>query len=134
MSGEERTAEDQFLADVDIPDAQRRAREQMARAATREADEAAKRDAALDALAQHRASAVALARGVALGLAEKHGRVTSVEVLRELRTLGHGAILDQIDARFVGVVFREGWERIGYEPTGSHKRPVSVWRRVEVRS
>jgi hypothetical protein len=88
-----------------------------------------KRDAVLDHLASLRADLVRLAREAALRLAHANGSVTSSDVLRELRATGHGPAIDSVDRRFMGVVFRDGWERTGWVPDGSHSRPIAVWRR-----
>lgn len=93
--------------------------------------EAAARDRALDLIETHRAPLVDAARAVAIEIAETHGRVTSPEVLRELVRRGYDTHTP--DRRFMGVVFRRGagWSRIGWEPTGSHCRPVAIWTRKE---
>ncbi len=94
------------------------------------------RDMALDALANTRARLVAAARRVAVEMARDLGRVSSPEVLAELRDRGYGPELDRVDARFMGVVFRPAkgwpvrWRRMGWEPGGSHCRPVAVWQLV----
>ncbi len=90
-----------------------------------------RRDEALDLLAKYRTELVEAARAFALHLAHEHGRVTSPQVIRAMRDAGWGSRLDQVDARFMGAVFRKGWERIGYEPGGSHARPVSIWKRIK---
>ena len=88
------------------------------------------RDAALDMLAKKRAEVVAIARAVAEEIAAREGTVTSPQVLAEMRARGHGDLLDAVDRRFMGVVFRLGWVASGHAQTGSHKRSVPVWRRV----
>lgn len=90
--------------------------------------EAQKRDAALDLLEEHRSEVVELARGVARSLALQHGFVTATGVLQEMRARGYGEMLDVVDPRFMGVVFRRGWEQTGWAQTGSHKRRQPVWR------
>lgn len=93
--------------------------------------EAEKRDRALAAIAKWRASAITLGTAAALHIMSAKGRVTSVEVVAQLRAQGHGAMLDSIDARWIGAVFRGGgWKRIGWEATGSHARPVAVWAKT----
>lgn len=94
--------------------------------------EGGKRDAALDALACHRAHLVKLAKGIALELSRRNGCVTSAEVLQELRVRGHAAILEGVDSRFMGVVFRRGWKQVGWSRTGSHKRNQPVWAAVRM--
>ena len=90
--------------------------------------EAQKRDAILDTLQETRTRLIKEARATARSLAAMKGRVTSVEVLSEMRVLGWGAEIDRVDPRFMGAVFRSGWERIGWECTGSHGRTVAIWR------
>lgn len=92
--------------------------------------EAAARDRALDLLEEHRAPMIEMAKMIAEWIAKKKGRVTSTDVICELRARGYGELLDSVDKRFLGAVFRagKGWKRIGFESTGSHRRPVSIWR------
>lgn len=92
------------------------------------------RDAALDLLERTRAELVEKAREVAISLGAS-GDVTSPAVLARMRELGLGEKLDQVDARFMGVVFRgRGWKRVGWlsgaDSPGSHARPVALWRRT----
>lgn len=69
---------------------------------------------------------IAAARIVAEKIYMAKGRVTGPEVLRALeKSLADK--MQRVDHRFVGVVFKRGWKRIGYENTGSHCRPVSIW-------
>jgi len=89
--------------------------------------EAQARDLALDRLAESRADLIAVAQKIAKQLCQTHGQVTSPEVLRVMRQQGYGGMLDKVDRRFMGCVFCRGWRRIGYENSGSHGRPVSVW-------
>jgi len=89
--------------------------------------EGAMRDDALDALEAARAALVAEAHKIAVQLARQRGRVTSVEVWHSLLAYGYEEQMKGYDARWLGCVFRRGWRRIGIEPTGSHKRMVSVW-------
>lgn len=106
-----------------------RAVEVMAEALVpRKRTEREKRDDVLDALASCREQAVSLAREAAREIVRRHGTVTSPEVLALLRARGHGPLLDSIDRRFMGVVFNKGWERAGWASTGSHARPVAVWK------
>jgi hypothetical protein len=87
------------------------------------------RDAALDLLSERRADLVEEGRSTAIHIAKQRGRVTSVEVFAQLRAYGYDAALDSADPRWMGVVFREDiWEREGFEGTGSHKRPVAIWK------
>lgn len=90
--------------------------------------EAQARDAALDKLATYRAGLVDIARAIAISLAKKRRRITSVEVFAEMRAQGYDEALDAVDPRWMGAVFNEGiWKREGFETTGSHKRPVAIW-------
>jgi hypothetical protein len=66
-------------------------------------------------------------RRIAIELANRDGSVTSTKVLAEMRVRGYE--VDSAEKRFMGAVFRKGWTRIGYEPTGSHNRPMSIWTR-----
>lgn len=91
--------------------------------------EAQKRDQVLDALARFRAEVIRHARAAAEELFARDGSVTAPRVLALMRERGHGPLLDSVDARCVGVVFRSGWTRVGWEPEGSHGRPVAVWGR-----
>lgn len=63
------------------------------------------------------------ARRVAKRLARKNGYVTSTQVL------SHLDVPEDVDKRFMGQVFGKsrGWRRVGFEKTGSHGRPVTVW-------
>lgn len=89
------------------------------------------RDHALDLLAAARADLIAEARDIAENIFMERGRVTSVEVLTAMG-MGLGSErMTLVDRRFIGTVFRKGWKRIGYEPSGSHKRPVSIWAKEE---
>ena len=89
------------------------------------------RDQALDRLEATRADLLVAARAMAAAICAIKGRVTSVEVMAQLRLQGYGPELDAADTRWLGAVFwRGGWTRIGYEPTGSHGRPVAIWRRA----
>lgn len=69
---------------------------------------------------------VLVAKEVAQELAHKNGAVSSTDVLDELRARNYD--VDAVEKRFMGAVFRKGFYRDGYENTGSHHRPVSVWR------
>jgi hypothetical protein len=86
------------------------------------------REDALDKLEEYRSGLVEIGRDVAIALAKRRNRITSVEVFAELRAQGYDAALDAVDPRWMGVVFREDiWQREGWETTGSHRRPVAVW-------
>lgn len=93
------------------------------------------RDRVLDALEAHRKPLVEVGHAVACSIWLAKGRVSSSDVWdviekRAKTDLGLAAQLVAADPRWLGAVFRRGWRRIGYEATGSHKRPVSVWERV----
>ena len=92
--------------------------------------EAGKRDAALDLLQAQRSEIIGVALVIARRIAKRRGRVTSVQVFEQLRADGWGPRMMKLDPRWMGPVFRagNGWVRDGYENTGSHKRPVAVWR------
>lgn len=64
------------------------------------------------------------ARKVAVRLARKNGYVTSTQVL------SHLDVPEGVDKRFMGAVFgkKRGWKMVGFDRTGSHRRPVAVWR------
>jgi hypothetical protein len=86
------------------------------------------RDGALDRLEELRSGLVEVAREVAIQLAKRRNRITSVEVFAALRAQGYDESLDAADPRWMGVVFREDiWQREGWETTGSHRRPVAIW-------
>ena len=88
------------------------------------------RDRALALLAEYRGALIAIARNLALRIARANGTVTSPQVLEALKAAGYGHLLDEVDPRFMGVVFRRGWQRVGWlekESRASHARPVTVW-------
>lgn len=90
-----------------------------------------KRDRILDLLEATRGNLIDAAKKVAERIHAKRGRVTSTDVLKVLRSHPKwAAVVASVDPRFMGPVFRKGWVRIGYEPSGSHQRPVSVWRKA----
>jgi hypothetical protein len=94
--------------------------------------ETAARDEALDALEAARDALIIEARKVAHQLVRQRGRITSIEVFQALRAYGYDTQIDKYDPRWMGCVFRtDEWERIGFEPTGSHKRPVAIWKLAE---
>lgn len=86
------------------------------------------RDEALRLLAERRAFLIAVATEHANAIAYARGSVTITEVRAALRGDPRVTVYDRkLDPRWVGVVFRRGWVRIGWEPTGSHGRPVPRW-------
>lgn len=93
---------------------------------------AAARDHALELFETHRSDLVLAAKAIAEQIAREKGRVTSPEIITILRRSELAARIDEVDRRFMGAVFRgPAWKRIGFESTGSHKRPVSIWRLAE---
>ncbi len=70
-----------------------------------------------------------LAKTIAKAIAKKKGHVTSTDVFNELHA--RKIPLKGHDPRWMGQVFstRTGWKRIRYARVGSHRRPVSVWKR-----
>ena len=96
--------------------------------------EAAERDRVLDRFEWTRVSLVAHAREIARDICAEKGTVTSTEVMAMLRAVAKidpGLARElEADPRWMGAVFRgEGWTRVGWTPSGSHKRPVAVWKR-----
>lgn len=88
----------------------------------------AQRDLALERFEHHRAELVQIAHNIARRISTEQGQVTATDVLLEMRAK-YPTQLDQVDPRFLGAVFRRpGWEPMGYAPTGSHCRPVRIWR------
>lgn len=89
--------------------------------------EAEKRNGILDTLASTRANLVKLATEVAKKLACANGTVTSVQVFAKLEEMN--VDIRSMDKRWMGAVFRadRGWKRVGWDPSGSHSRPVAVW-------
>lgn len=86
------------------------------------------RDAALDMLERTRKELVTVGKSVAVVLAARNGKVSSTDVRAHMLERGYGDRMAKVDPRWLGVLFRRGWTRVGYETTGSHGRPVSVWR------
>lgn len=88
-----------------------------------------KLDAIMVTMEATRGFLIETAREIAFDLVRKHGTVTSVEVFRAMRDQGYEALLKAVDPRWMGAVFRTGgWVRDGYKDSGSHCRPVSVWK------
>ncbi len=87
----------------------------------------AERKLAEKRLRDARAELIALARTAATHLANRNGTVTSPQVVKELRRRGYGPLLDKVDRRLMGPVFRGGFRRVGYANEGSHGAAVSVW-------
>jgi len=90
-------------------------------------NEAMKRDAVLDDLMIKRKELIQIATQTAHEIADTGMEVTSPMVLQLMRE--RGVDLGNIDARFMGVVFRRGWNRVGFVPHGSHSQPISLWRK-----
>jgi hypothetical protein len=91
--------------------------------------ESRKKDEALDHFDHTATWLVEKAKTIALRLSEKQGTVTSPEVLQILEREVPGLL--GRDPRFMGAVFRSGWERVGFVASGSHRRMVSLWRRLD---
>lgn len=98
--------------------------------------QAAERDSVLDLFEQTRGDLVDLGYKLALQLCQQNGEVTSVQVFDALNMAAQSdpalkLKLSSVDPRWMGAVFREsrGWERMGWVSSGSHKRPVAVWKR-----
>jgi len=92
-----------------------------------QAEEDAKRDAALDLICKHREQLVRRGREIAYHIWSTTGQVSAPQVLLELkRELPYEVA--SVDHRFMGAVFMsKSWKRVGYERTGSHGRPASIW-------
>lgn len=89
-----------------------------------------KRDSALELLREHRAALIDVARNIAITLARKNKTVTSTEVIKTMKEKGFESYVEKYDKRFLGAVFtdKKTWTKVGYDNSGSHGRPVSVWR------
>jgi hypothetical protein len=85
------------------------------------------RDNGIDRAAAGAGNLVSVAKQYALALANQNGQVSSTDVLEAMRKDGYA--VDKAEKRFMGAVFRKDWRRVGYENSGSHRRPVSVWAR-----
>lgn len=85
------------------------------------------RDLALDMLERTRAELIAIGKAAAVVLVARNGKVTSTDVRKYMVERGYGDKMAKVDPRWLGTLFRRGWTRVGYETTGSHGRPVSVW-------
>jgi hypothetical protein len=87
-------------------------------------------DRILEAFGTSKPELIAEGRRVALEIWSRQGHVTSVEVVKHMREHGWADAIGAVDPRWVGAVFRlQGWEPIATSPTGSHRRPVTVWGR-----
>lgn len=87
-------------------------------------------DLAIDLLHEHRADQIAIAREIAEQMAAQFGTVTSSNVFAVMRM--RGDLREDLDPRWMGAVFSgKRWERVGFVPNGSHRRPVSVWKLKE---
>jgi hypothetical protein len=92
--------------------------------------EGAKRDLALARIEEARPHIVGTALRVAQAIAKRNGTVTSTEVLRALRqNPATASMIQDADPRFMGAVFRRDcWVADGWDDSGSHRRPVRIWR------
>ncbi len=91
-----------------------------------------KRDAVLTAMDRTRAELIAIATETAVLICKTKGWVTSVDVMRAMRT--HPPLqkmLDAVDARFLGAVLlpSKGWVKLDYIGAGSKGRPIPRWTR-----
>lgn len=90
-----------------------------------------KRDKVMDQLTETRTKLVAAARDIARGMAQDGQRVTSPDVVEQMRAQGYGPEIDRVDLRFMGPVFRRGWREvgslIGRASPASHSRRVVIW-------
>jgi len=86
-----------------------------------------KRDQILDRLQEKRKELIEIAKKTAHEIADAGLVVTSPMVLELMRE--RGVDFANLDTRFMGVVFRSGWVRVGFVPEGSHAQPISLWRR-----
>lgn len=91
-----------------------------------------KRDEALAMLAETRKNLIVTAKSVAKMLASKNGEVTSPEVVKYIKDNKLSNYIDDVDKRFMGVVFRDkGWYRVRFDNKGSHHQPISVWKLLQ---
>lgn len=95
-------------------------------------EETRARDQALRRLTETRVDWIDYAFRVAVGLAKKNGRVTSTDVLDELKKDPQtSAELQKVDPRFMGPVFhRPCWRRVGWSNRASHGRPIPIWKYI----
>jgi hypothetical protein len=101
--------------------------------------EEAKKNSGIEQVSKGYADLIAAGIPIAMRICEERGRVTSVEVEAEmLSDSRYASRMAEIpvgettpERRWLGHIFqRGGWKRFGYEPTGSHGRPVSIWKRA----
>ena len=85
------------------------------------------RDTILDHFETIRIDLLKRAKEIAIQIAERNGSVTSPQVVQALE-FEKAPGLEHVDKRFMGGVFRGGWERIGFRSEGSHGQAVSVWK------
>ena len=96
--------------------------------------ETEKRDEGIDKVEVKYSDLVDAAKTVAMRIYTERGRVTSVEVVSDMESDPRYAkrmMETAQERRWLGAVFRKGtgWVRIGWESTGSHARPVAIWKR-----
>lgn len=90
--------------------------------------ETRKKERALNLLEIYRRDLIDRAKTIADELASEHGEITApmiVRVLIEEKAPG----INKVDRRFMGCVFRKGWVRTGFVTEGSHRQPISKWRK-----
>lgn len=90
-------------------------------------EETKQRDIGIKRAALASREAVRIAHDIAMELVRANGRVTSPEVLREFGKRHPDEL--PAERRFMGAVFSaKTWLPLGWETTGSHRRPVRIWR------
>lgn len=94
-------------------------------------EERQKRNTILKALQAERRVLVQAGREVARYLFQSYGKpVTAGDVYSFLESTEGEAFLTLLrkhDKRWLGAVFVYGWQKVGYEYSGSHCRPVALW-------
>lgn len=89
-------------------------------------EEIARKEQALNTFEVTRKSLIQRGKEIANELYAKNGSVTSPQVVDRLEKENFPGI-NQVDRRFMGAVFRKGWERVGFVAEGSHSQPISKW-------
>jgi len=94
--------------------------------------EARKRDRTLTAMDRTRAELIEKATECAVIICKVKGWVTSVDVIRAMKTdRTLAAMLAAVDHRFLGAVLlpSKGWVKLDYIGAGSKGRPIPRWTR-----